>query len=68
MMKSKPTQINFHECPVCHSRCNCDWIYCIHCEEKNIDRVNEEIRKQEFEIYNNTDGCGNCFSDADPGL
>ena len=68
MMKSNPDPMCFHECPVCQVRCNCDWIYCVHCEEKNIERTNKEISREEFEIYNNTDGCGNCFSDADPEL
>lgn len=26
----------FHECPMCQTRCNCDTVYCTHCEEEEI--------------------------------
>lgn len=27
----------FHECPMCQTRCNCDTVYCTHCEEEVTD-------------------------------
>jgi hypothetical protein len=33
-----------------------------------VSKAVHRISKEEFERYNQTDGCGNCFSDADPGL
>lgn len=38
----------FHECPLCQARCNCDTVYCTHCEEGEVrSDVNLDYQRED---------------------
>lgn len=46
-----------------------EWGLCFECKEKfEKERRKRELEQEQFDTHNDTDGFGNCFSDADPGL
>jgi hypothetical protein len=50
-----------------------EWLKSIHAVYWEIglpewDEIDTKRRQTESDMHNDTDCCGNCFSDADPGL